>query len=291
VTFSIAARSADGQWWGVAVSSKVLAVGRAVPAAEAGVGAVATQARCNITFRTRGLRKLRDGLSAEDAVAQLIEEDDMPDVRQLGIVDRHGSSANHTGDNCIPWSGGCTGPGYAIQGNMLSGPDVTAAMQRAWLATDSTDPLGRRLTAALLAGDRAGGDKRGRQSAALLVVTEDGAYEGGHDVHTDLRVDDHLDPVLELSRLLDIAEICLDKTYVAPSLPLDGALLVEVAALLDRVGFRPDGDDRASVSAALARWAGEEFLSHRILNGDRVDSAALFMLRQKSAAGWTSARM
>lgn len=288
MTFSIAARSADGQWWGVAVSSKVLAVGRAVPAAEAGTGAVATQAFCNITFRPRGLSKLRDGLSAEQTVAQLIKEDDRPDVRQLGVVDRHGNSANHTGENCIPWSGGCTGPGYAIQGNMLSGPDVTSAMERAWLATDSGDPLGRRLVAALLAGDRAGGDKRGRQSAALLVVTENGAHEGGHDVHTDLRVDDHLDPVLELSRLLDIAQICLDKSHAAPSLPLDGALLVEVAALLDRVGFRPDGTDPAAVGAALIRWAGEEYLGHRMLDGGRIDGAVLFMLRQKSGAAWTS---
>jgi uncharacterized Ntn-hydrolase superfamily protein len=284
MTFSIAARSADGNWWGVAVSSKVLAVGRAVPAAEAGVGAVATQAHCNITFRPRGLRKLRDGLSADETVAQLIKEDESPDVRQLGVVDRQGNSANHTGENCIPWSGGCTGPGYAIQGNMLSGPEVTAAMERGWLATEPTDPLGRRLLAALLAGDRAGGDKRGRQSAALLVVTENGAHEGGHDVHTDLRVDDHLDPVLELSRLLGIAEICLDKSYTAQSLSLDEKLLVEVAALLDRVGFRPNGDNQAAVSAALTRWAGEEYLSHRMLEDGRIDAAVLYMLRQKSGS-------
>jgi uncharacterized Ntn-hydrolase superfamily protein len=290
MTFSIAARSADGQWWGVAVSSKVLAVGRAVPAAEVDVGALATQARCNITFRSRGLSKLRNGLSAEQTVAQLIEEDDMPDMRQLGVVDRHGNAANHTGEHCIPWSGGCTGPGYAIQGNMLAGPDVTSAMERAWLATDSGEPLGRRLIASLLAGDRAGGDKRGRQSAALLVVTEGGAPEGGHDVHTDLRVDDHLDPVLELSRLLDIAEICLDKSHTAPSLPLDGALLPEVAALLDRVGFRSDRSDQAAVSAALARWAAEEYLSHRMLDGGGIDGAVLFVLRQKSGAAWASAR-
>jgi uncharacterized Ntn-hydrolase superfamily protein len=285
MTFSIAACSADHTWWGVAVGSKVLAVGRAVPAAEVGVGAVATQAHCNLTFRERGLHALREGASAREAVDQVIGTDDMPDVRQLGIVDRQGGSASHTGDNCIPWSGHATGPNYAIQGNMLSGPQVVAAMERAWLATSDSDPLTRRLVAALLAGDRAGGDKRGRQSAALLVVTENGAHEGGSDIYADLRVDDHLDPVLELSRLLDIHEVCLDKTHQADSLPLTGSTADEVAMMLDRVGYQPAGVDPDAVSRALRRWTDDNYLSGRLLEG-AIDSEVLSQLRQKSGEWW-----
>ncbi|MGI8416938.1 MAG: DUF1028 domain-containing protein [Nakamurella sp.] len=285
MTFSIAARSADGAWWGVAVSSKVLAVGRAVPAAEVGIGAVATQAFCNLTFRERGLAALRAGASAPEAVQQLIDEDEMADVRQVGIVDKDGVSASHTGQNCIPWSGHATGPGYAIQGNLLSGPQVVAAMERAWLATDESDPIARRMVATLLAGDRAGGDRRGRQSAALLVVTENGAHEGGCDIYADLRVDDHLDPVVELSRLVDIQEVSLDKTHQAGSVPVSEAALRELAMMLDRVGFQPESADRPDVLAALKRWADDNYLARRLLD-DAIDNELLYVLRRQSGETW-----
>lgn len=285
MTFSIAARSADGKWWGVAVSSKVLAVGRAVPAAEVGVGAVATQAFCNLTFRERGLAALRAGASAPDAVQQLIGEDEMADVRQLGIVDKDGLSSSHTGKNCIPWSGHANGPGYAIQGNLLSGPQVVAAMERAWLATDESDPIARRMVATLLAGDRVGGDRRGRQSAALLVVTENGAHEGGSDIYADLRVDDHLDPVVELSRLVDIHEVCLDKTHVAGSVPVSDSAIRELAMMLDRIGFQPDSSGRDDVLATLKRWADDNYLSRRLLD-DAIDKEVLHILRQQSGETW-----
>ena len=222
MTFSIAARSADGSWLGVAVASRCLAVGRAVPAAAVGVGAVATQARCNLTYKWRGLDALRGGLGAAEAVESLVADDEVREQRQVGIVDRDGESATFTGRDCIPWAGGCSGPGYAIQGNLLAGPDVVAAMERAWLAGSETEPLGRRLLAVLLAGDRAGGDRRGRQSAALLVVTPDGAYEGGSDEYADLRVDDHLDPVLELGRLYDIRELHFNEPAESEAISLDG---------------------------------------------------------------------
>jgi len=285
MTFSVAARSADGKWWGVAVGSKVLAVGRAVPAAEVAVGAVATQALCNLTFKERSLALLRAGKSASEVVTQVIADDDRGGQRQLGVVDRDGTSASHTGAQCIPWAGHRTGPGYAIQGNLLSGPEVVDAMERAWLASDPSDPLARRLAASLLAGDRAGGDRRGRQSAALLVVTENGAHEGGSDVYADLRVDDHLDPVHELSRLLDIHEVCLDKNHVSGSTPWDDELVGEVTRMLDRVGFRPETNDRAGANSALNRWAMDNYLSRRILE-DGVDNEVLAILRREAGETW-----
>jgi uncharacterized Ntn-hydrolase superfamily protein len=289
MTFSIAARSSDGKWWGVAVASRVLAVGRAVPAAATDVGAIATQAHCNLRYRPRGLELLRAGNSAQATVDALVAADDLRDVRQVGIVDRNGTSATHTGPNCIPWAGGCAGPNYAIQGNLLSGPQVTAAMERAWLAADEREPLGRRLLAVLLAGDRAGGDRRGRQSAALLVVTEEGAYEGGSDEYADLRVDDHLDPVLELSRLYDIRELAFRRADEAVALPLEGERLHEAAVLLDRLGYAPERQDSDAVAEALGRWAMDEFLSLRLLPPGQIDPALLDALRSRAGASWAYA--
>ena len=285
MTFSIAARSADGKWWGVAVSSKVLAVGRAVPDAGVDVGAVATQALCNLTFRKRGLDLLRAGKSASATVEQLISEDDKGNQRQVGIVDARGESASHTGANCIPWAGHRVGPNFAVQGNWLSGPQVVESMERAWLATDIGDPIARRMVATLLAGDRAGGDARGRQSAALLVVTANGAHEGGSDIYADLRVDDHLDPVVELSRLLDLHEVCLDKAHVAGTTPWTTELLAQVAAMTDRLGFRPADTGTAAVLDALARWSTDNYLSGR-LRQDGIDNEVLVILRRQAGETW-----
>ena len=174
MTFSIVGRSADGQAFGVAVASKFFAVGAAVPAAQAGVGAIATQSYANLAYRPDGLVLLRAGRSASDTVDELTAADEQRETRQAGVVDASGSAATFSGSGCHPWAGGVTGPGYAIPGNILTGPDVVAAMERAWLATGSDEPLARRLYAALAAGGEAGGDRRGRQSAALLVVTPDG---------------------------------------------------------------------------------------------------------------------
>jgi len=209
MTFSIVARSADGESWGVAVASKFLAVGNAVPAAVAGVGAVATQALANVAYKGLALSHLDEGATAEVALQQLIDEDPDHAHRQVGIVDLDGRSATHTGSQCLDWAGGVTGEGYAIQGNILTGPEVVEAMEQAWRASEAEPDLARRLLAALKAGDEAGGDARGRQSAALLVVREEAGYDGLDDVAVDLRVDDnaHLpdgDPIAELARLLDL---------------------------------------------------------------------------------------
>src|SRR5262249_54840722 len=167
MTFSIVARSADGHVHGVAVASKFLSVGAAVPAAEAEVGAVATQSYANLAYRPQGLTLLRTGVDAAGTVAGLTASDDGRASRQVGVVGRDGDGATYTGSDCHPWAGGVAGDGYAIQGNILTGPEVVEAMQRAWLDSASEPKLARRLLAALTAGDRAGGDRRGRQSAAL----------------------------------------------------------------------------------------------------------------------------
>ncbi|MCA1823007.1 MAG: DUF1028 domain-containing protein [Mycobacteriales bacterium] len=280
MTFSIAARSPDASQWGVAVASKFLAVGAAVPAAAAGVGAIATQAWANLGYRPDGLRLLRDGLTPDAVVAGLTAADDGAAKRQVGVVGATGDGASYTGTECTPWAGGRTGDGYAIQGNILTGPDVVAAMESTYAAADG--PFARQLLAALAAGDAAGGDKRGRQSAALYVVSEGGGYGGGSDVLVDLRVDDHDNPVPELVRLLDLHDIYFGKPDPAQVRPLAGDLLAEVAGYLRTVGYLGSGvGDSAAVGIALADWAGVENVEERLVDG-QIDPVVLEMLRGKA---------
>jgi uncharacterized Ntn-hydrolase superfamily protein len=201
-TFSICACDPDTQEWGVAVASRVLAVGAVVPWAQAKVGAVATQARVNISFGPNGLKLLAAGKSAQEVVDAVLAEDPGKEHRQLGIVDAKGQVANFTGTKCIPWAGAKSGKHYTCQGNLLAGPEVIDEMAKAFEAAKGSLPW--RLMAALEAGDRAGGDKRGKQSAALLVVREGRGPNGIGDRYLDLRVDDHKDPIPELARLLTL---------------------------------------------------------------------------------------
>ncbi|GAB3859653.1 DUF1028 domain-containing protein [Nocardioides maradonensis] len=228
MTFSIVARSADGGTWGVAVASKFLAVGSAVPAAVAGVGAIATQALANVAYKGLALSHLDEGATASVALQRLLEEDPERDHRQVGIVDVAGGSASHTGPACLAWAGGVTGEGYAIQGNILTGPQVVEEMEAAFLASDPAAPLQDRLLAALRAGDEVGGDSRGRQSAAMLVVRDGAGYGGLDDVAVDLRVDDHTDPLGELARLLDLHETYLVASTPEEQVPVDAELRAEL---------------------------------------------------------------
>jgi uncharacterized Ntn-hydrolase superfamily protein len=282
MTFSIAARSADGQSFGVAVASKFLAVGTMVPAAEAGVGAVATQSYANLGYRPQGLVLLRTGVDASDVVAGLTAADPGRDSRQLGVVGTSGPGATYTGSGCHAWAGGLAGDGYAIQGNILTGPEVVEAMRTAWVDSAGAGPKGaasfpRRLLGALTAGDRAGGDRRGRQSAALLVVRKGGGYGGTSDVEVDLRIDDDTDPVTGLDRLLGLHELYFTRPDPATLLELTGDLAGEVRERLGRLGY-PAGP---SLDAALASWAGVENLEERIVAG-RIDPLVLQMLRDLS---------
>jgi uncharacterized Ntn-hydrolase superfamily protein len=275
MTFSIVARSADGSAHGVAVASKFLAVGAAVPGARAGVGAIATQAYANLAYRHQGLALLATGVTAAAAVAGLTAADDGRDQRQVGVVAVTGDGASFTGPGCSAWAGGVAGDGFAIQGNILAGPQVIEAMRQAWLSASPGAPLTRRLHAALLAGDGAGGDRRGRQSAALLVVAKGQGYGGTSDIVADLRVDDHADPVAELGRLLDLHALYFDRPDPADLVDLQGDLAAEVGALLARLGHDPAA---SGLDAALAAWAGIENLEERLVPG-RIDPVVLAQLR------------
>lgn len=275
MTFSIVARSADGRLHGVAVASKFLAAGALVPAAEAEVGAVATQAHVNLAYRPQGLALLRTGVAADDVVAGLIAADPGRDDRQLGVVGATGDGATWTGPRCHPWAGGQAGAGWAAQGNILAGPHVIDAVRDAWL-TGVELPFSQRLLGALHAGDRAGGDRRGRQSAGLLVVERHGGYAGTGDTLIDLRVDDHPDPVAELARLLDTHTMLFGKPDPATLRDLTGPLADEVAGLLAAVGYPVGG---AGLDDALASWAGVENLEERLVLG-RIDPIVLDHLRR-----------
>jgi uncharacterized Ntn-hydrolase superfamily protein len=278
MTFSIVARSADGTEFGVAVASKFLAVGVAVPAAEAGVGAIATQSFANLAYRPQGLTMLRTGVTAAGTVAGLTASDPGAPTRQLGVVGATGHGATFTGSDCNGWAGGRAGDGYAIQGNILAGADVVEAMERAWLDSDPALPLARRLHAALAAGDDAGGDKRGRQSAAVLVASPDGGYGGGSDVAVDLRVDDHAAPVAELGRLLDLHELYFTRPDPDTLLPLTGALAGEVRERLAVLGHTGE-DTPGGLDAAMMAWAGIENYEERIVPG-QLDPVVLDLLRK-----------
>lgn len=204
-TFSIVARDSVMGELGVAVASRFFAVGSVVPWAKAGVGAVATQSFANTTFGPRGLELLQKGATPEEAIKILLRNDDDADGRQIGVVSSDGKSASYSGSKCLPWAGGRHGQNYAVQGNILAGESVVTSMEKAFLETKGT--LAERMFAALLAGDKNGGDARGKQSAALLVVKEKAGYGGFADRAIDIRVDDHPEPFKELGRLLDYAQM------------------------------------------------------------------------------------
>ncbi len=269
MTFSIVARSADGESWGVAVASKFLAVGSAVPAAVAGVGAIATQADANVAFKGQALAHLDDGATAPVALQRLLEDDEGRDHRQVGLVDVDGTAASHTGAACFDWAGGRTGPGYAVQGNILAGEAVLAAMEQAFLDADPDAPLAHTLLAALAAGDAAGGDSRGRQSAALLVVRDGAGYGGLDDIAVDLRVDDHADPVTELGRLLELNDLYLTASTDEEKVEVTPALAEELDRLARHAGARD-----------FHAWVGTENYEMRVAaDGSWVDEKILARLR------------
>lgn len=275
MTFSIVAT--DGAATGVAVASKFLAVGNFVPEVRLGAGAVATQASGRWAYRAELLDALALGTAAPAAIERAVAADEGRDHRQLGLVGRD-SQATFTGPECLPWAGGVAGERdadrWAIQGNILTGPEVVEAMQVAWLGSTGQS-LPRRLLAALRAGDLAGGDRRGRQGAALLVGQLGRGYDAS-GVLTDLRVDDHTDPVAELARLLD-----LDELYAGPAqdvAPLTGALAQEVAGLLGRLGHH-----EGPLEQDLATWAGIENYEMRLVEGG-IDARVLAALRASADA-------
>ena len=289
-TFSIvAADPATGQL-GVAVQSKFPSVGAIVPSARAGVGAVATQAAANVAWRDEALRLLESGLSPEEAIAKLVAGDPGKDDRQLGLVDAKGRAATFTGARCFDHASGIAGDGFAVQGNVLAGRATVEAMARAYEKARAAGlPLAERLLSALEAGQRAGGDRRGQQSAALLVVKPGGGYGGSGDVWVDLRVDDHARPIAELRRLYrDVHQYHFGETRQA--VRLDGKVAREVHAALARVGFlkAPPADPAAwppESQQALEDFMGWENLEGRTRRDGTVDALVLEHLRRLARRG------
>lgn len=207
MTFSIVAYDPKNNEWGVAVQSKFVAVGAIVPFAKAQVGAIATQAYANTSYGPKGLELLEKGRSAEETIQKLIEKDEFKEERQVGIVDSFGNTASFTGENCFEWAGHIVGENYACQGNILASKEVVSAMSEAYEQTKGD--LIEKLFSVLEAGQRKGGDRRGRESAAILIVKEKGAYDGGTDRHIDIRVDEHPTPIKKLRKVFEIYDMCL----------------------------------------------------------------------------------
>jgi uncharacterized Ntn-hydrolase superfamily protein len=269
-TYSIAACDLDASQWGVAVQSKFLAVGSVVPWAEPGIGAIATQAYANPRFGPGGLALLREGLGAEEVVQRLVDGDDGRNERQVGVVDARGNAAAYTGSGCIDWAGHRTGTCYTAQGNLLVGSDTVDALATTFEATAGQN-LAVRLIECLAAAQRAGGDRRGQQSAALLIVERDGGYAQLSDVALDLRVDDHPHPIDELRRIHTMHVRLFDTTPREDWLPLEGDLRAEVDKRLAQLGYE-----------TLAAWAGVENLEERVDGNDEIDPVVLEALREAS---------
>lgn len=285
MTFSIVALDPNDGAVGVAVASKFLAVGAVVPWAQAGVGAVATQAWVKMSFGPDGLALMSQGKRAQETVELLLRDDPKAIERQFGVVDAHGGAAAHTGPNCFDWAGHLVGEGFACQGNILAGAHVVEAMAETFKS--ATGALEMRLYAALLAGDRAGGDRRGRQSAAIMVRKAHGGYGGDNDRYLDLRVDDHADPVPELESLLFMHHLFLGQSDPADLIPIDEALARELQAMMQRQGYYTGEVSGAWDAASIqAFWAlvGNENLEMRWsaeTTPQMMDKVALDYLRQR----------
>ena len=276
MTFSIAAWDRETGDLGVAVASKFLAVGAVVPRVEAEVGAIATQALANVAYGPEGLARLRAGEGATAVVGALTTADDGIADRQLGIVDATGAAATFTGDACMDWAGGIAGDGYAIQGNILAGPEVVGAMEQAWHA-NAAAAFPDRLLQVLLAGDRAGGDRRGRQSSAILVKRKDAGYGGATDQLVDLRVEDHPDPCVELIRLYAIQQLLFGTTPESEWIVIDATTAEKIRGALRAHGnpIAAAGTWDTDLEEALKVWVGNENLEERWYGGDRIDPVVL----------------
>ena len=304
MTFSIVARDPETGDFGVAVASKFLAAGSVVSHARAGVGGIATQALANYSYGPDGLELLAQGLPASEVIDRLVAADEGRDHRQLGIVDSAGKAATYTGKECIDWAGGRTEDGVAVQGNILASPAVVDAMLDAYLAPGLAFP--ERLVGALKAADEHGGDRRGRQSAAILVKREKGGYGGNNDNWIDLRVDDDPSPMERLAQVLELVHLYRDRPSPDELVPLDAALATELRSRLSAAGYAPDalpaersladvlagagvertGEARdlpegwdATWEAALAEWMSVENLEERMTAAGWIDPRVLEHLR------------
>jgi len=273
-TYSIAACDLEARQWGVATQSKFLGVGSVVPWAEPQVGAIATQAYANPRYGPDGLALLREELSTEEVVQRLTSADDGRDHRQLGVVDREGRAASYTGSECLDWAGGRTGDCYAAQGNILVSAETVDAIAETF--ESSSGPLAERLLNCLDAAQAAGGDRRGQQSAALLVVERDGGYASLSDELVDLRVDEHPRPLEELLRIYVMHQAIFGKTPPDKWLDVDETLAGELRDRLGKLGYEGELGD------AFFHWAGNENLEERVDGVERIDPIVLEELRRQT---------
>lgn len=283
-TFSIVACDPASGDLGIAVESKFLGVGAVVPWAKAGVGAIATQSWANTTYGPLGLELLAQGKAPDEVMAALTGPDEHRALRQAGIVDAKGRAATYTGGECFAWAGGITGPNFACQGNIL----VSEATVQALAHTFESTPGGLwdRLIAALAAGQAAGGDSRGQESAALLVVREGGGYGGFNDRFIDLRVDDHPRPIEELARLLDLHKLYLFKSDPDKIVPIDDAIARELQGVLIRTGDYAGavtGTYDEVTRDAFNAFSMRENLEDRWVEGPQIDGVVLRFIRQRFA--------
>lgn len=285
-TFSIVAYERETGTWAVAVQSKFISVGSVVPWAEAGTGAVATQALANVRYGPDALALLRKGAPAAEVVRKLTGADPGRDDRQLGVVDAKGNAASYTGKKCMDWAGHEVGHGFACQGNILFGPAVVQAMARTYEATGG-DILDR-LLAALQAGQREGGDRRGMQSAALLAVREGGGYQGRNDRWVDVRVDDHPSPIEELRRVFALYDLTmLNREDPRTLLPIEGDVARAVQHDLAVLGYytgRLTGAWDPSSEAAFSRFIGEHNFENKQRKDGKVWPSIVEYLRRRAAA-------
>jgi uncharacterized Ntn-hydrolase superfamily protein len=273
-TYSIAACDLEAGQWGVATQSKFLGVGSVVPWAEPGVGAIATQAYANPRYGPEGLTLLREGLSPREVVERLTTADDGRDHRQVGVVDAQGRGASFTGEECMDWAGGRTGDCYAAQGNILVSAETVDAIAETFERAQGT--LAERLLDCLDGAQAAGGDRRGQQSAALLVVERDGGYAGLSNEVVDLRVDEHERPLEELRRIYVMHQAIFGKTPAEEWLDVDEELAAELSDRLARVGYEGE------LGEAFVRWTGNENLEERVDGISRIDPVVLDELRRQS---------
>ncbi len=282
-TFSIVGSDPETGELGVAVQSKFLAVGAVVPFAKAKVGAIATQSWANTSYGPEGLALLEAGKSVDEVLSALTDKDEGRNLRQVGIVDARGNSASFTGSECFDWAGGRTGANYACQGNILVSQETVDAMAETF--EHSQGELARRLVAALDAGQAAGGDSRGRQSAAILIVKDQGGYGGFNDRYLDLRVDDHPEPIKELMRLMDLFDLYFRKTDAENIIAIDVEVAVEIQKHLAKLGLLEgplSGTFDTQTKEALKSFCLTQNFDERMPEGDFIDGAVLDFMRKKA---------
>ncbi|MBT2643565.1 DUF1028 domain-containing protein [Bacillus sp. ISL-41] len=280
MTFSIVGYDNQEKEWGIAVQSKFLGVGAVVPFAKAGVGALATQSYANTAYGPQALELMAQGKSAEEVMELITKDDPDKEMRQVGLIDAEGNGATFTGTYCYDWAGGMTGKHFAAQGNILVDENTVKAMADTFESTEGS--LAHRLLQALNAGQQAGGDSRGQQSAALLVVKEKGGYGGYNDRYIDLRVDDHPEPITELIRIYGLQQLYFAKAKHENIVVVDGEVKATVVQHLKRLDYlKADPDDDEELHKALTAYIHTENFEEREQEKGKIDLEVLDFMKNQ----------